>query len=453
MGDGMELEFIQNWKSFNLNQQPLLVAVSTGVDSMVLLHLLLKLPVELRPQITVGYVNHCLRKQSKVETQFIQEYCNQHHLPLRIGVWDSQQHPLHGIEEAAREFRYTFFSKVMDELQIKTLATAHHADDLAETFLMKLLRGGELSQLIGIEAQRAFNDSKQLIRPLLPYSKQQLYDYANQHHLTYFEDETNYQDDILRNRIRHHIIPKLKQENPRFLRHVYDYTTQLKMTLKINQQILQEQLKGLTKYDKVDLKAWIVLSSETRRAILKEYFIQHDVSIQRRQFEEIIKFLENTKKPQGIFQLSAKKILVKGYEDFYLTIQQKKLKPDSDNQCFLIENGKLIQTTAFKLTLECDLKANADKWVKFSQLPSGLCLRHRVSGDWLRINHGTKKLSRFLIDKKIPQDQRQTLWVIADKQQEVYALFGNCLNSMIYLSQPVENATIRYMIAIKYRKR
>ena len=86
IGDRMELEFIQNWKKFDLNCQSLLVAVSTGVDSMVLLDLLQHLPADLRPQITVGYVDHRLRKQSKDETKFIQEYCRHHRLPLKIGV-------------------------------------------------------------------------------------------------------------------------------------------------------------------------------------------------------------------------------------------------------------------------------------------------------------------------------------------------------------------------------
>ena len=77
------------------------------------------------------------------------------------------------------------FAQTMDELGIATLATAHHADDLAETFLMKLLRGGELSQLIGIAPCRSMGQGRQLIRPLLSYSKQQLYDYAKQHQLTF----------------------------------------------------------------------------------------------------------------------------------------------------------------------------------------------------------------------------------------------------------------------------
>ena len=448
----MELEFIQNWKKFDLNRQPLLVAVSTGVDSMVLLDLLQHLPADLRPQITVGYVDHCLRKQSKDETKFIQEYCRQHHLPLKIGVWDAEQHPQHGIEEAARKFRYAFFAQTMDELGIATLATAHHADDLAETFLMKLLRGGELSQLIGIAPCRSMGQGRQLIRPLLSYSKQQLYDYAKQHQLTFFEDETNHDDDVLRNRIRHHIIPQLKQENPRFLDHVRSYTQQLRSTLKVNQQILQQQLTQLLEDDRVSLPAWLQLDAAMRRAVLKEYLIQHGVPLHQRQFAEVSSFLENRQKPQGTFQLDAKRAVVKEYMHFYLISREKAFEKVS-NQSFLIQGETPASTATFELALNHHEQRDADEQLRFSRLPAGLTLRHRLPGDWLRIREGTKKLTRFLIDKKISQRERQALWVIADEKQEVYALFGDQPNSMIYLSQPVENATIRYIVAIKYRKR
>ena len=448
----MELEFIQNWKKFDLNYQSLLVAVSTGVDSMVLLDLLQHLPADLRPQITVGYVDHCLRKQSKDETKFIQEYCRQHHLPLKIGVWDAEQHPQHGIEEAARKFRYAFFAQTMDELGIATLATAHHADDLAETFLMKLLRGGELSQLIGIAPCRSMGQGRQVIRPLLPYSKQQLYDYARQHQLTFFEDETNQDDDVLRNRIRHHIIPQLKRENPRFLDHVRSYTQQLGSTLKVNQQILQQQLTQVLEDDRVALPAWLQLDAAMRRAVLKEYLIQHGVPLHQRQFAEVSSFLENRQKPQGTFQLDAKRAVVKEYMHFYLISREKAFEKVS-NQSFLIQGETPASTATFELALNHHEQRDADEQLRFSRLPAGLTLRHRLPGDWLRIREGTKKLTRFLIDKKISQRERQALWVIADEKQEVYALFGDQPNSMIYLSQPVENATIRYIVAIKYRKR
>ena len=166
----------------------------------------------------------------------------------------------------------------------------------------------------------------------------------------------------------------------------------------------------------------------------------------------MVSFLENRQKPQGTFQLDAKRMLIKEYARFYLASRKKGRRTVSD-QSFLIQNKTSISTAAFELTLDQGEQIDADEQLKFNHLPARLTLRHRLPGDWLRIREGTKKLTRFLIDKKISQRERQALWVIADEHQEVYALFGDQPNSMIYLSQPVENATIRYIVAIKYRKR
>ena len=155
-----------------------LVAVSTGCDSMVLLDLLLQSQSRFDLQIYVAYVDHQLRPASKVETAFIKDYCHKSQLPLRMYTWPLAAHPAKGVEAAARKMRYDFFKRVMATEQLTTLLTAHHADDQAETFLMKLIRGGQLAQLTAIAPQRNFGAGKELVRPLLGFTKQELADYA-----------------------------------------------------------------------------------------------------------------------------------------------------------------------------------------------------------------------------------------------------------------------------------
>ncbi|WP_051533680.1 tRNA lysidine(34) synthetase TilS [Ligilactobacillus apodemi] len=140
----VEQKFVKQWRQLKiLPSQKVLVAVSTGVDSMVLLWLVQHLPPKLRPQIYVAYIDHQLRVQSQAETQFIQAYCEKSHLPLFVKVW--QDHPKTGIENAARNVRYAFFNEIMQKEKILYLLTAHHGDDQAETFLMKLVRGGDIA--------------------------------------------------------------------------------------------------------------------------------------------------------------------------------------------------------------------------------------------------------------------------------------------------------------------
>ncbi|WP_252903847.1 tRNA lysidine(34) synthetase TilS [Secundilactobacillus oryzae] len=114
----------------------------------------------------------------------------------------------------------------MREERAAILMTAHHENDLAETILMKLLRGGDVKQLIGIRAVQDFEMGK-LVRPLLSFTKADLRAFAKTQQLTWFEDATNEQDETLRNRIRHHVMPLLQQENEQFLLHIQQYSEQL----------------------------------------------------------------------------------------------------------------------------------------------------------------------------------------------------------------------------------
>lgn len=150
---------------------------------MVLLTLLQRLPVAHRPKLIVAHVDHQLRQQSQVERQFITTYCQQHRLPLEVAVWPLAAHPATGIEAAAREFRYAFFERVMKQTHATTLVTAHHANDQAETVLMKLIRGGDLTQLVGIRTEQPFGSGR-LVRPLLRIDKATLLAYAQTNHLT-----------------------------------------------------------------------------------------------------------------------------------------------------------------------------------------------------------------------------------------------------------------------------
>ena len=139
---------------FFSSSNTLVVAVSTGVDSMVLLDLLQNLPKLRRPRLIVAHVNHHLRTQSTAEEAFLRTYCRQRSLPLEVAQWAVAEHPAKGIEAAARRFRYAFFATVMDKYQAQAVATAHHQDDLAETVLMKLIRGGRIEQLGALRWQR-----------------------------------------------------------------------------------------------------------------------------------------------------------------------------------------------------------------------------------------------------------------------------------------------------------
>lgn len=209
------LQQFQNHLSIHfsfLQGKKLLLAVSGGLDSMVLVHLFQQLNYE----IVVLHCNFQLRGlESFEDQQFIQEYSNTNAIPFVFTQFDTEAFAADfkvSIQVAARELRYSWFYEQLAIQKGDFILTAHHADDNLETFLINLSRGTGLEGLIGIPAQ-----NEKVIRPLLSFSRQQMEEYASVNKLKWREDSSNASDKYLRNKIRHHLVPLLKELNPTFI--------------------------------------------------------------------------------------------------------------------------------------------------------------------------------------------------------------------------------------------
>jgi len=176
------------------------LAVSGGVDSMVLLDLLSKLP---GLELMVAHFDHGIRTDSADDEKFVRQKAAKYGLPYEsakgsLGAGAS--------EDVARTARYKFLSNAVNKYHAKAIITAHHQDDLIETALINLLRGTGRRGLYSIKANPG------IIRPLLGYSKQEITDYADLHRLEWREDSTNLNQDYLRNYIRSNIVNKLRAD-------------------------------------------------------------------------------------------------------------------------------------------------------------------------------------------------------------------------------------------------
>ncbi|MDI1255339.1 MAG: tRNA lysidine(34) synthetase TilS [Flavobacterium sp.] len=195
-----------------LSGKKLLLAVSGGIDSMVLADLFRKLPFE----IALAHCNFKLRNDESDEDQnFVESYAKQNHILLFVSQFDTatfaSDYKL-SIQVAARKLRYNWFYELLESEKYDYLLTAHHADDVIETFLINLSRGTGLDGLTGIPQQ---NDK--IVRPLLPFSRAELTEYADKNKIQWREDSSNASDKYLRNKIRHQMVPVLKEINPNFL--------------------------------------------------------------------------------------------------------------------------------------------------------------------------------------------------------------------------------------------
>ena len=183
-----------------------LCAVSGGADSMAMLWCLHSLREELSISVCAVHFNHRLRgAESDRDEAFVRAFCAEHGIELTVGTAAVDAYTASGVEETARRLRYAFF----ETLPCDKLATAHTADDNAETVLLHLLRGAGLRGLCGIPPRRG-----RYIRPLLCVTRGQITDYLRQEGIMWVEDSSNAADDCRRNRLRHQVMPLLKLEMP-----------------------------------------------------------------------------------------------------------------------------------------------------------------------------------------------------------------------------------------------
>jgi len=194
-----------------LANEPFYIAVSGGIDSMVLVHLC----VQLNLNFEVVHCNFMLRgAESDAETQFIESFCRSNGIPIHTKYFDTNTIAINNkesIQITARNLRYQWFQEIIS-IGFDYVLTAHHLDDSLETVLINFSRGTGLEGLTGIPAQNG-----NVIRPLLPFSREEIEHFAKKNQIQWREDSSNASDKYLRNKIRHSIIPLFKDLNAGFL--------------------------------------------------------------------------------------------------------------------------------------------------------------------------------------------------------------------------------------------
>lgn len=210
------------------DESKVVVGLSGGLDSVVLLHVLHRLGY----RCIAAHCNFKLRDaESDRDELFVNHYCQELNIPLRTITFDTKDYAAQNkisIEMAARELRYEWFNTLLKQENASAIAVAHHADDSIETLLLNLVRGTGLKGLTGIAVRNG-----KVIRPLLCSSRNELMDYAMQYGLDYVEDSTNAENDFKRNKIRNLVLPLLEEVNPSVRQTLYKSVERFEGTLKI----------------------------------------------------------------------------------------------------------------------------------------------------------------------------------------------------------------------------
>ena len=199
-------------EGIELAGKTVLCALSGGRDSVALLCILLKLSAVEGFAVAAAHYNHHLRPTARRDEEFSRAFCAERGIPLAVGEGNVANYARENglsIEEAARTLRYRFLEETADHMGADFIATAHHAQDNAETVLLNLLRGTGLRGLGGIPPVR-----DRIIRPILEVSREEIDNYIEQNDLPYVEDETNADTVYTRNRLRHELLPLLADLSP-----------------------------------------------------------------------------------------------------------------------------------------------------------------------------------------------------------------------------------------------
>jgi len=277
-----------------------LVGFSGGKDSVALIALLQELQKSFPLTVVAAYFNHGLRTDAKEEENWVRAFCEARNLKLEIGGRDlrrfSRENRLN-LEHAASLSRYDFFASLAANIPGARVATAHSRSDLSETFFIKLFRGSGLQGLSAIFASK----EKKLIRPLLIFSEAEILAFLERNHLDYYQDPTNLQDDFLRNRIRHTLMPAARKIEPDVEDRIFKTVLLIQDEFDYFQVQAREILETHLRLGSIlPAKAFEGLHPAMARHLAREYLRLLKGNLLGISFEHIVDFLHSLESGRGL---------------------------------------------------------------------------------------------------------------------------------------------------------
>ena len=412
-----------------------LAAVSGGADSVCLLLVLKALEESLGIHVAAFHLHHGLRgAEADRDERFVRELCERLQVPLYTVREDVAGYAkAHGLseEEAGRILRYQWLEKTAGEFGCRRIATAHHKDDQTETVLMNLFRGSGLRGLGGIRPVRELSGELTLIRPLLGINRQEIETYLLEEKEAWCEDSTNKELIYARNKVRNELIPWIREHiNDRAEEHILKtaafasqadeyFVSQAEMLLGDG---FQDHEASFAEIDTAlfDSQPDIMKSYLIRAMIMKVSGSAKDISARHM---DAIAALDG---PGGgtLVDLPYGLQAMRSYQKLII---RKAAVEQNARGC-----GKTLQTKVFPWKKDMEIPKNQyTKWFDYDKINDTLSVRTREPGDYFMIGNGkTKKLHRFFIDEKIPEELRDhilllaegnhVLWIIGYRISEYY---------------------------------
>ncbi|MDH6366978.1 MULTISPECIES: tRNA lysidine(34) synthetase TilS [unclassified Breznakia] len=374
------------------------VAVSGGADSMALLDMYRNKNY----QLVVAHVNYHKRDTANRDENGVCLYCKQYDIPFF--AYHVKEYNPGNFQAQARNIRYQFFKEIVKQTNAKGVLVAHHQDDVLETYLMQKQRKS-IPRVYGMDTDSTIK-GVHVLRPLLNYSKQDLYDYCKMHNIVYYEDESNASNAYTRNRIRHEQVMKLDPMQRKTLLEEMKHANHAlqKMRQKLESHVQKE----------LDMQVFATLNQEEQHQLLymwlTTYSAYHQIS--KRYIDQLLSLHKKQRNWRHDYKRNYEIVCEYGV----LKLQKKA----SDTYAYTYHEVQEDITPYFQLCTQG--KTIEGFYVDKQDFP--IVIRSPKSGDSIQLRYGKKKVSRFFIDRKIPKKEREICPVVENANGDVIFVSG-----------------------------
>lgn len=409
----------------------ILVSLSGGVDSVVLLNVLNNLKQELGIQLGAVHINHLLRLTSSRDELFCVNLCNEMNIPcftFRKNVVEFAKQNNLSIEEAGRITRYSTIRELAREKGFTKIATAHHIDDNIETLFLRIFKGTSLKGLLLIRPR-----VQNIIRPLIEITKPEIIEYAKEQKLSFIIDETNYSNEYERNYVRNVIIPTIYPKFPNFREKIYNLIGDLRDLYSIVEDLTKEAVNQYVVFENdsvlIDLKINEKYPKIIVREVMKNILLHFSSPVSRKILERI----------SNETQLHGNKVILK-FKDIAVLREYDKLRIMKARRQLSEPKKVVISGVEFDSYFDVEIdvsevSVDEDFIRRVKEVSSrtmyfdldGLKrveIRRRKKGDYIKLDFGTKKIKDILIDEKIPLSERDNV-VVIDSDRGIVGIYYN----------------------------
>jgi len=425
-------ETIEKYEMFSPGAR-VVVGVSAGPDSTVLLHLLFRLKPRYNLYLWAAYLDHQLRgEEVEKEIVCLREFTSKLKIPIIVNSFNvsllAKKEKL-SLEEAARIARYRFLNEVARKVKAGKIVVGHTASDQVETFLMQLLRSCGMQGLCGIPPVRG-----KITRPLIEVFREEIIEYCQEYNLHFCIDSSNKEVVFLRNKIRLQLIPYLRRYNSQIEKNI----------LKVN-EILKEENEYLEKETERVFKSLIEEENKEEVSLNEKRFSSLPIALKRRiirraifrvkgdlrgvQFTHIDSFLK-LEKDRGCKKISLPGSFILQREYGKLSVRRKKCEEESfipqklviPGETDLPELGLKLKTEIIKEKPFFFPEGRKEVYLDYDKVEEPLILRKRLKGDrfWPLGMQGSKKVKDFFVDLKVPREERDKIPLLTSKERIVW---------------------------------